>query len=383
MRRPPLPVFYISTALALTTLGDSLLYAILPSYYSHLGLIPFQVGVLLSVNRWIRLATNHMAELCYRRYSNDLWLIAAFFMGSVVTALYGIAHLFITFLVARILWGVSYSFIRQAGIMTAVKSGSEAHLGERMGYYRGINAMWRTSGVFLGGLSHDLFGFTFTIIAVSIISLLSMPLGALSQKGLRRLKKPLGNDVTGKGDPTVIFCGFVVGLVGAGMIISTLGLILKENLGESFIIAGYSMGVVTLTGIILGLRWFIDGVGNPILGVIADRIGRERSINLLFLLGATSLITVLFHLSPIVLAILMLIFFACGNTLYTLLSAQAGRSGTRSLASFATAMDLGMSVGPLIGWGIAQLGFGTQNIFLVGGIIYITGASISFKKFGI
>jgi len=383
MKRPPLPVFYISTALALATLGDSLLYAILPSYYSHLGLIPFQVGILLSVNRWIRLATNHMAEFCYRRYPSDLWLIAAFFMGSVVTAMYGIAHLFITFLVARILWGISYSFIRQAGIMTAVKSGSEAHLGERMGYYRGINAMWRTSGVFLGGLSHDLFGFALTLIAVSIISLLGVPLGALSQKGLRRLEKPQANDVPGKGDPTVIFCGFVVGLVGAGMIISTLGLILKEHVGESFTIAGYSVGVVTLTGIILGLRWCIDGVGNPILGAVADRIGRKRSITLLFLLGAVSLITVLSHLKLIILVILVLIFFICGNTLYTLLSSQAGQSGPGSVASFATAMDLGMSVGPLIGWGIAQLGFATQDIFLVGGIIYIIGASISFKKFGV
>jgi MFS family permease len=383
MKRPPLPVFYISTALALTTLGDSLLYAILPSYYSHLGLIPFQVGILLSVNRWIRLATNHMAEFCYRRHPSDLWLIAAFFMGSVVTAMYGIAHLFITFLVARILWGISYSFIRQAGIMTAIKSGSEAHLGERMGYYRGINAMWRTSGVLLGGLSHDLFGFALTLITVSIISLFSLPLGALSQKGLRRLEKPLANDVPGKGDPTVIFCGFIVGLVGAGMIISTLGLILKEHVGESFTMAGYSMGVVTLTGIILGLRWFIDGVANPILGVIADRIGRERSIALMFLVGGVSLIIAAVDPKPTLLAVLVLIFFTCGNTLYTLLSAQVGQNGPRSVASFATAMDLGMSIGPLIAWGIAQLGLATHNIFTVGGIIYIIGASISFKKFGI
>jgi MFS family permease len=267
--------------------------------------------------------------------------------------------------------------------MTAVKSGSEAHLGERMGYYRGINAMWRTSGVFLGGLSHDLFGFTLTLISMGIISLLSAPLGILSQKGLKRLEKPLANDAIGKGDPVVVFFGFIVGLVGAGMIMSTLGLILKEHVGESFEIAGYSMGVVTLTGIIFGLRWFIDGVGNPILGAIADRIGRGRSITLIFLVGAASLIIGVIHPRPIPLAILVLIFFTCGNTLYTLLSAQAGQNGTRSVASFATAMDLGMSVGPLIGWGIAQVGFATQNIFIAGAVIYIISASISFKKFGI
>jgi hypothetical protein len=27
-----------------------------------------------------------------------------------------------------------------------------------MGYYYGIDAIWRTTGVLLGGLSHDIFG---------------------------------------------------------------------------------------------------------------------------------------------------------------------------------------------------------------------------------
>jgi MFS family permease len=379
MKLPPLPVFYISTALSLAALGDSLLYTILPSYYPHLGLAPLQVGILLSVNRWIRLATNHMAEQCYRRYPSDLWLILAFFMGSVVTAMYGIAKMFIIFLGARILWGISFSFIRQAGIMTAVNSGSETHLGERLGYYRGISAMWHTSGVLLGGLSHDVFGFTITLVGLSILSLVAVPLGALSQKGLRRLKRPLAKVVPGKGDVRVICCGFAVGFVGGGMLMSTLGLILKEQVGESFLVAGYSIGVVTLTGLILGLRWFIDGIGSPILGAIADRTGRQRSITFFFLLGAVTLIVVAVYSKLIVLIPFILIFFICGTTLYTLLSAQAGQSGTRSVASFATAMDLGMSVGPLIGWSIAQFGLPTNVIFVSSGAIYMIGAIISLR----
>ena len=374
MKLPPLPVFYISTALSLVTLGDSLLYTILPSYYPLLGLAPLQVGILLSVNRWIRLATNHMAEQCYRRYPSDLWLILAFFMGSVVTAIYGVAQMFIIFLGARILWGISFSFIRQAGIMTAVNSGSETHLGERLGYYRGISAMWHTLGVLLGSLSHDVFGFTITLVGLSILSLVAVPLGALSQKGLRRLKKPLAKVVPGKGDVRVICCGFAVGLVGGGMLMSTLGLILKEQVGESFLVAGYSIGVVTLTGLILGLRWFIDGIGSPILGAIADRTGRQRSITFFFLLGAVTLIVVAVYSKPILLIPFILIFFICGTTLYTLLSAQAAQSGSRSVASFATAMDLGMSVGPLIGWSIAQFGLPTNFIFISSSAIYMIGA---------
>jgi hypothetical protein len=263
--------------------------------------------------------------------------------------------------------------------MTAVNSGSETHLGERLGYYRGISAMWHTSGVLLGGLSHDVFGFTITLVGLSILSLVAVPLGALSQKGLRRLKRPLAKVVPGKGDVRVICCGFAVGFVGGGMLMSTLGLILKEQVGESFLVAGYSIGVVTLTGLILGLRWFIDGIGSPILGAIADRTGRQRSITFFFLLGAVTLIVVAVYSKLIVLIPFILIFFICGTTLYTLLSAQAGQSGTRSVASFATAMDLGMSVGPLIGWSIAQFGLPTNVIFVSSGAIYMIGAIISLR----
>ena len=71
-------------------------------------------------------------------------------------------------------------------------------------------------------------------------------------------------------------------------------------------------------------------------------------------------------------------FFICGTTLYTLLVAQAGLAGPRSLASFLTANDLGMSLGPLIGWSIAQWGLPTNFIFITGGVFYSIGMVISF-----
>jgi len=66
-----------------------------------------------------------------------------------------------------------------------------------MGYYYGIDAIWRTTGVLLGGLSHDIFGFSFTFIVLSILSLVGMPLGmtrdaralALDREGSTCLEK--------------------------------------------------------------------------------------------------------------------------------------------------------------------------------------------------
>jgi hypothetical protein len=73
-----------------------------------------------------------------------------------------------------------------------------------MGYYYGIDAIWRTTGVLLGGLSHDIFGFSFTFIVLSILSLIGMPLGmtkdaralALDREGSTCLEKTREATVT-------------------------------------------------------------------------------------------------------------------------------------------------------------------------------------------
>ena len=63
----------------------------------------------------------------------------------------------------------------------------------------------------------------------------------------------------------------------------------------------------------------------------------------------------------------------------TILSAQTGQRGPRAVASYATAMDFGMSVGPLISWGIAQFALPTGVIFLVGGVIYTIASVVALK----
>jgi hypothetical protein len=44
-------------------------------------------------------------------------------------------------------------------------------------------------------------------------------------------------------------------------------------------------------------------------------------------------------------------------------------------------MDFGMSVGPLISWGIAQFELPTGVIFLVGGVIYAIASVVALKTF--
>ena len=75
----------ISLATAFSLLGDQMLYSVLPTYFTEIGLMPYQVGLVLSANRFIRLITNHLAERLCRRVRLDFLTIAAFGLGALVT----------------------------------------------------------------------------------------------------------------------------------------------------------------------------------------------------------------------------------------------------------------------------------------------------------
>jgi len=72
----PIVVVALATALCLT--GDSMLYIALPIYWHEVGLEAlWQVGVLLSVNRLIRLPFNPLIGWLYQRISLRAGLLLA------------------------------------------------------------------------------------------------------------------------------------------------------------------------------------------------------------------------------------------------------------------------------------------------------------------
>lgn len=377
MTIPYFPIVCIASATALSLLGDAALYAVLPSQYANIGLTPLQVGILLSVNRWVRLVSNHLAERCYLSLPVRLLLAMAFFLASLVTATYGYFRIFVILFVARVLWGICFSFIRQAGIMTVVGVSSDIHLGKWMGLYRGICLIGSLFGMLLGGLGFDFFGLTFTLIAFSLFSLFSVPLSLLSQRGIHHIQPPHFKVSIGKTSLKIMLCGFAVGIVGFGLIMSTLGLIVKKQIGMSMTLFDHTIGVASITGIVLAIRWGIGIVGSPVLGAIADRTGRERSVPVLFIVGSMALGLASFPFGLFWMISGVVIVFLCGSLLGTLISALAGQQGAKAVSSYATAFDFGSALGPLIGWGIVQFGLPINLIFITGAVFYILGAFVA------
>jgi MFS family permease len=367
-------VWFVSLATASSLLGDQMLYAVLPTIYADLGLQPYQVGVLLSANRIVRLVTNHLAEQGSRRWSLAWLLVVALVTGALLNIAYGMVAWFPGLLAARILWGVCWSFIRQIGLMTVVDAAAEsptgsAHLGRAMGFYSGISRLGSISGNLLGALGHDLLGFSSTLFIFAAASLVCVPLGPLSRAGLPRTR-PSDTQSSGPIKPGLLVCGFASGCVGQGLIAATLGAVLGARLGDVDLGGALGLGVASLTGVLLASRWVADLLA-PVLGHIADRVGRRRSGAVYFAAGAAVLALAAAPQVPTsVMVLAILAFYVTATGVAVVLQAEAGSGGSRRVASYVTASDFGSAAGPNLGWLLLQLGGAEGGVFLLGAGVY-------------
>ena len=383
LRRPSRTTFFTATATALSLLGDQALYALLPLYFQEIGLLPIQVGILLSANRWVRLLTNHLAERLVDRFPVKLMLVLSLVLGALLSLAYAYISSFLVLFIARCLWGLCFSFIRHISVMGVASSAEPQNLGQIMGFYNGISRIGSVLGIVLGGILFDLIGFSTTLAVFCLFSLFAVPFAMRS--GLQTSSSIITDQQQKNKSSTrysaLLCCGFCIGSVGPGLIMSTLGFILLTRYGTEVDLMGFVVGIATLNGLLLGCRWVLETLGAPIYGALIDRTGIRLGAPLCFLVGL--IVMLLLNLSENLagLALGMIVFFACGTALSTVLSAEASRLGAKVFARYATANDLGMAFGPVIGWGAYEL-IGTPNlVFFLGAGLYAIGMFSTFAAF--
>ena len=121
----PLPVLVVSGALAASLFGDSMLYAVMPSRPSDWGLSVGLVGVLLSANRLVRLLTNTLAAHLFDRWGSRVPFALAMVFAVITTATYGWATAFWVLLLARLVWGMSWSVLRLGAYWTVLDEATD------------------------------------------------------------------------------------------------------------------------------------------------------------------------------------------------------------------------------------------------------------------
>lgn len=75
------PIVIIALITAACLIGDSMLYVVLPTHWNDMGLSSlWQIGVILSVNRLVRLPLNPLVSYFYRKLSARNGILISLFL---------------------------------------------------------------------------------------------------------------------------------------------------------------------------------------------------------------------------------------------------------------------------------------------------------------
>jgi len=324
--------------------GDVAIYVVLPLYAAAFGLEPLAVGLLLSVNRVVRILGYGWVAPLARRYGAKALTAVACLAAAVSTLGYGLLEGFALLFAARVLWGGAWGVINL--MMNAYAYGDGRNAGTRVGLSRAVSSV----GAFLALLSvgplclsvgpHQ----AFTIYGV--LGLAAFPLAlALSPT----VAAPADAQAPRRWIPSdlnVLF--FTLALAADGVLGATVSLLLVEYMPAAAAIVGASLLLAfqRLAHIVLAL----------FSGPVADRIGAGRlllpcSLVVALGLGAIALGHVYTGTITVIVARALL------TTVSPVLAAQRSPDRIGALASFATWSDVGLAAGAFLGTvGISAIG---------------------------
>jgi MFS family permease len=368
-------IWPIGLATALSLMGDATMYSVLPTHYADAGIGLTSVGLILSVNRFIRLLTNGPAGWLFDRLADRrLLFIGSLALGVFTTILYaatsGLEWLFI----ARLLWGIAWSGIWIGGTAIVLQTAP----GTKRGHWIGMYQVWfffgSAIGLFLGGAFTDTVGYRNGLWISAGISMVGL-LAALFPLWGRKTNNPdttpliptpwrISTIIHWPGLSSALWGTAIAQginrLASGGIVAATLGLIVQEHIGNGLQWGAWPIGVASATGGLLALRTIISLVGAPIAGTMSDHLpGRW---GLLSLSLAVSAIGMAILPMPGITALLggIIISALAAGGVQSLTTALVGdiskaQEHGKHLAIFNIAGDLGSAIGPLVAYALLPL----------------------------
>ena len=170
----PAGMVYAVAPTAAVIMGDSLMYVVLPvaavefGAGSQYGLsASFWIGLALSINRFVRLASNACAATLYQWFGVRWPFVGSIVLGALTTLAYGLGSGLVVLLAARALWGVAYSCMRLAAHLMAFAVGTSEMRGRLMGFFNSGQRSGSLVAVTAGALLYQLTSkeVTFTVLA--------------------------------------------------------------------------------------------------------------------------------------------------------------------------------------------------------------------------
>lgn len=390
-------VWTLTLCTSLSLLGDTAVYAVLPSHYAAVGITTLQLGWMLSINRLVRLPLNIVSGWMSDKFGPKRPYIAGLVIGAVSTVGYGLSRSFWPLLACRALWGVAWACLAVAAYGMLLDVGPEELRGRMAGIYTPFCYFGGSLGAMLGGFLVDAVGFsdamlvlgacTFLgcLVALSLPRIQHKPVdptrAALARRpslavrlrwwreGLRRLDSRIW---------LIWTLSFTHRFFFAGVFYSTFGLHLVNAMGEKAHMGTLVVGIASLTGTLLFVRSVVTVLVGPGLGYLSDRLGDRTYVLLLGeALGVAGLLCLAVGGSPWLVGAGVL-FAACAyGVVPPMLVSWMGdltRLGKRGsiVGGYQTLGDLGSGTGPLVAYALVAL-VGTRPVYgLSAGLLFLS-----------
>lgn len=412
-------------------MGDTALYAVLPSHTAQAGITLASVGVLLSANRWIRLLTNGALGWAYDRLPRRRLFVPALFLGALSTSLYAFTDGFWPLLGGRLLWGLAWSGIWVGGNTILLDVAAPQDRGRWTGLYQLAFYLGGVLGFPTGGLLTDLVGYhaALTIAAAGTLlgavvvlvwlpesrgyaqqTLVPAPIAVAASPGDSVAQAAATAPSTSPG-PAVRPVPHVAPAVGsalrnwmapvvmlystnrfvlAGIVSATLGLLVQARweAWQAAVsrLAGTSLGtpgIATLTGLLLGLSTLISGLSAPLAGHRSDRAhSRWPVVAALLLPGVAGALLLAMGTPPFVLLGVPLMAVAAGSSqglATTLLGDHAAPAQRgRALGAMHTLGDFSSALAPTLAYALLPW-LGLPGLYLACAFLGLAMSAWAFR----
>ncbi|WP_096186585.1 MFS transporter [Evansella halocellulosilytica] len=378
-------VIGIALITAISVIGDAMLFIVLPLYWQEFGLTAlWQIGLLLSINRFIRLPINPLVGLFYKHFQLRTGVLIAVILAVVTTASYGLLHDFWLLVMMRALWGVAWSLLRLGGFLTVVDVTNEQNRGQYVGYYNGLWGIGGLIGMLGGGFLVDQTSIVFVTSLFACLGVLAIPavLYFVPVTKATEEEKKMPTTATKWFTPyvaMVLVTGVAMGFIIFGLFASTISPLIERTYVSEWSIGQIIIGAATLAGIIQAIRWGWDPFIAPIIGKMLDSSASMLRILLIPLVGGGILFIILGNVRSILLLIVLLLFFQFLSTIFVTTtdtlatSAAAQTDRVKVLTAHTVVVDVGAAFGPFISFLVIEYYSLTSVYDLAGALLIVLG----------
>lgn len=349
------PTSISAGVLSLASLGDVLLYVVLPVSAAAFGVGLAWVGVLLAANRLTRIVLYGGVAAFGEAVGSRTLAIVAAAAAAASTLILWAGDGGPVLLGARILWGLAFAGLSLAALAYAVADRKRA--GSKVGVSRAIHQMGPAFSLSVGAWLAGILGPRDVFLVLGLISLTAIPLAfALPRDEVRANREK--TQWLPKPNLFDLFF-FVVGFAVDGVFAMTVALMLaKTATPETAMLAA---------GLILAFRRFGEILLAPVGGYLGDRFGTSTVLFLSTILLAMGFAILAGGWTYAGSALVIGARAAIAALGPAMVAQRAGGEGTlHRLAVMQTWRDFGAAVGPLITGVLLEIvELGLINGFLV------------------